>query len=158
MLTQITTLGTYGGPSSAPPVGPSPVLGPVVTLAFVLPIAGPVPNVIVPPVPQSCQNSSPNVSLEVLVVDQDGNPVDLSTAASLELWLLSPTGIPRTVPAVVVSNGLDGKLFYTVSAQDLPEAGLWSVQAQMTFGVQVIVTRWGTFWASKNAADFNGGV
>ena len=39
---------------------------------------------------------------------------------------------------------------YVVNAQDLNEAGLWSIQAQITYGTQVLLTSWGTFTAGTN--------
>lgn len=153
MLAPITTLATHGGPTAAPPIGLPAVAGPVVTLAFTLPLAGPVPSVIQPPVPQSCQNSSPNVALQVLVVDQAGAAVDVSEATGLQLWLLAPDGTPQPVQAAFVSNGLDGLIQHVVSAGELVEAGLWSVQAQLTFDTQVLLTRWGVFGVDANVAD-----
>lgn len=153
MLTPLTTLGTYGGPAPAPPEGVVPVTGPVTILAFTLPIAGPVPNIILPPAPQSCQNSCPNVALQVLVVDQDAQPVDLSTATNLQLWLLDPAGIATPVPAAFVSNGMDGLIQFITSAEDLPERGLWQVQAQMSFGANLIATRWASFQVDANVVD-----
>ncbi len=153
MLAPITSLSSFGAPCGAPALGITPVVGPVVTLAFTLPIAGPVPNVIQAPVPQSCQNSMPNVQLEVEVVDQDGNAVDISSAIGLQLWLLAPDGSPRPVPAAFVSNGMDGLLEYTTSAEDLTEAGLWGLQAQLTFGAQILTTRWAYFAVEPNVVD-----
>jgi hypothetical protein len=122
-------------------------------LSFVLPIAGPVPNVIEPPVPQSCQNACPNVSLEVELVDQDGEPIDLSEASELQFWLRAPDGSFRPVPAAFSSNGIDGLISYLTTSADLTEAGLWSIQAQATFDTNVIVSRWGYFAVEPNVVD-----
>lgn len=151
MLAPITSLALPGLLGNYPPPGVVPVVGPVVTMAFTLPLAGPAPNVIQGP-PQACQDSSDNVELEVQVVDQDGNPVDLSAATGLQFWLLAPDGTPRPLPAAFVSNGMDGLISYTTDAQDLPEAGLWSIQAMLTFGERTFTTRWGSFWAGANIA------
>lgn len=152
MLAPITTLGTYG-PSPYPGPGLVLVVGPIVDLAFVLPLAGPPPNVILPPMPQSCQNSVPNVALQVLVVDQDGNPVDISSATGLQLWLLAPDQTKVPVPAALVNNGLDGLLEAVTDADTLPQAGMWGIQAQLQFGTTILETRWGYFAALQNVVD-----
>lgn len=154
MLAPITTLTPNGLPGPAPAEGLVPPIGPIVILAFTLPIAGPVPNVIQPPVPQSCQNACPNVALQALVIDQAGAPVDLSAASSVSFWLLGPDGTPRPVVAALVNNGADGLIQYLTSNQDLPEAGTWALQAQLVFGSTVIVTRWAYFNVEPNVADF----
>lgn len=153
MLAPLTSLSPHGLPFGSGEEGLVPPIGPVVTLAFVLPLAGPAPNVIEPPVPQSCQNSSANVALQVLVVDQAGAPVDLSAATGLQFWLLAPDSAPRAVVAEFVSNGMDGMIFFVASAADLPETGLWEVQAQLTFETTVMTTRWGKFWVGPNVVD-----
>lgn len=153
MLAPITTLGLPGLLGNYPPPGVLPVVGPVVMLDFILSIAGAPPNVIQPPVPQTCQNSTPNVALQVLVVDQDGVTVDLSTATGLQLWLLAPDQTKIPVPAALVSNGLDGLLQAITDADTLPQAGTWGLQAQLQFGVTILETRWGYFNALINVVD-----
>lgn len=154
MLAPITTLAPHGLPGSYPPAGLTPVVGPVVTLAFTLPLAGAPPNVIQPPQPPTCQNSTPNVALQVLVVDQDGHAVDLSAATGLQLWLLAPDGTPKPVAAAFVSNGMDGLLQAVTDAATLPQAGTWGLQAQLKFGTTLLETRWGSFAALPNVVDF----
>ncbi len=153
MLAPITTLASTGLPGSYPPVGLTPVVGPVVSLEFVLDLAGPPPNVIQPPAPQSCQNSTPNVALTVLVVDQDGNAVDLSAATGLQLWLLAPDQTKVLVAAAFVSNGMDGLIQAVTDSDTLPQAGTWGLQAQLQFGTTVLETRWGYFAALTNVVD-----
>lgn len=154
MLMPVTTLTANGLPGSYPPAGPAAVVGPVTTLAFVLPLAGPPANIIQPPAPQSCQNSVPNVALQVLVVDQDGQPVDLSTASALQLWLLAPNQVKVPIPAALVSNGLDGLLAAVTDADTLPQAGTWGLQAQLQFSIAFLETRWGYFAVLPNVVDF----
>lgn len=154
MLTPITTLTLPGLVGSFPPPGVVPPVGPVVTLAFTLPLAGPPPNVIQSPVPQTCQNSVPNVALRVLVVDQDGAPVDLSTANQLQLWLLAPNQTKKPVAAALVSNGLDGLLEAMTDPDTLPQAGTWGLQAHLVFGANVLESRWGYFNVDANVVDF----
>lgn len=154
MLTPVTTLAPHGLPGNYPPEGLTPVIGPVVTLAFILPIAGPPANIIQPPQPQTCQNSTPNVALQVQVVDQDGNSIDLSAATGLQLWLLAPDGTKIPVAAEFVSNGMDGLIEAVTDAATLPQVGTWGIQAQLQFGTTILETRWGYFKALPNVVDF----
>lgn len=154
MLAPITTLATSGGPGPSPAEGLAPPFGPLVTLSFTLPIAGPVPNIIQPPAPQSCQNSSPNVVLQAEIVDQDGEAVDLSEATGLQFWLLAPDGSSRPIPAAFTSNGMDGLIQYITTSQDLTEAGTWGIQAQLQFNTSFILTRWYYFAVLPNVVDF----
>lgn len=154
MLTPITTLAPHGLPGSWPPAGAVPLVGPLVVLDFTLPLAGPPPNLIQPPLPQSCQNSVPNVALRVLVVDQDGEAVDLSAASELQLWLLAPNQVKVPVAAALVSNGLDGLLQAITTADTLPQAGTWGVQAQLQYGETRLETRWSYFAVLPNVVDY----
>lgn len=153
MLTPITTLALPGLLGSFPPPGPTPTVGPVVALDFVLPLAGPPPNIIQPPAPQSCQNSTPNVALRALIVDQDGQPIDLSTAEALQFWLLAPNQVKVPVPAAFVSNGMDGLIEAVTDANTLPQAGTWGIQAQLQFGASLLESRWGYFAVLTNVVD-----
>lgn len=147
---QITALGTYGT-SPAPGPGVAPVAGPVVTLSFTLPLAGPAPGDLPLDPPQTCQAETPNVALQATVVDQSGAAVDLSAADALLLWLWAPDGTLRPVPAAFVSNGRDGLIEYITAPTDLNEAGQWEIQAQVTFGTQTLRTRLASFQVESNA-------
>lgn len=153
MLGTITTRGRFGYRTRFPGPGVPSVAGPVVTLAFTLELAGPVPHELPILPPQQTQNSMPNVALQVAMVDQAGNAVDLSAATALQFWLLAPDGTVRPMPAALVTNGLDGLIQHVTTAQDLNEAGLWRIQAQVTFGTQVLLTSWGYFRAGLNIID-----
>lgn len=154
MIEQVTALSLNDTPGPAQVGGSLPFTGPLVTLDFILPLGGPVPNIILPPVPQSCQNSCPNVVLQATIVDQDGNAVDLSGASAVDFFLLAPDGVPQPVAASFVSNGMDGLIQYVTTEDDLTERGLWQIQAQITFGTQVIRSRWAAFNVDANIGDF----
>lgn len=149
MLAGITTRGRFGAPTRYPGPGKPAVAGPVVTLSFTLALAGPVPNAL-PDAPQQCQAETPNVALQVAVVDQNGDAVDISSVTAMVLWMRAPDGSARPVVPSLVTNGLDGLLQYVTSAVDLSEAGLWQLQAQLTFETQVLLTAWGEFQAAEN--------
>lgn len=154
MLTPITTLGLPGLLGSYPPPGNVPVVGPVVVLDFILALAGPPPNVIQPPVPQSCQNSVPNVALRALIVDQDGEAIDLSIASGLQFWLLAPDQTKVPVTASFLNNGMDGLIQAVTDADTLPQAGTWGLQAQLQFGAVMLESRWAYFSVLSNVVDF----
>ncbi len=154
MLTPVTTLTAAGLPGPYPPDGVTPVVGPVAAIAFVLPLAGAPANVIQPPMPQSCQTSTPNVALRAQLVDQDGAPLDLSGATAVQFWLLAPGGQMIPVQAAFATNGMDGRIEAVTDADTLPQAGTWGIQAQAQFGVALLETRWGYFAALANVVDF----
>lgn len=154
MLAPITTLLPHGTPGSWPPAGVVPVVGPVVEFAFVLALAGPPPNVIQPPVPQTCQAACPNVALRALLVDQAGAPLDLSAATGLQYWLLTPSQAMFPIPAAFVSNGLDGLIEALTGPDTLLQTGTWGIQAQLQFGATTMVSRWGYFAVAPNVVDF----
>lgn len=153
MLTVWTSPGPHGLPLAGEAEGFVPPAGPVTILAFTLPLAGPPPNTILPEAAQSCQRATPNVGLQVELLDQDGAPVPLGAASSLQFWLRAPDGVFFPVPAALVSNGLDGLMQYVTKAGDLAQVGLWALQAQAVFGPNVLLSRWAYFAVEPNVAD-----
>lgn len=153
MLTPYTTLALPGLLGSFPPPGVNPVVGPLVVLDFVLALAGSPANIIQPPMPQSCQNSTPNVALQILVVDQDGDALDISAASALQIWLLAPNQTKIPITAAFVNNGMDGLIEAITDADTLPQAGTWGIQAQLQFGNTLLESRWGYFAALPNVVD-----
>lgn len=153
MLAPISSPGPHGLSFAGEAEGVVLPVGPVVALLFTLPIAGPVPADFEEDPPQSCQNSSANVALQAQLVDQSGDAIDLSAATALQFWLKAPDGSVRPVPAEWVSNGQDGRIQYVTTGEDLPQAGLWQLQAQATFNAQQLLTRWASFRADSNIPD-----
>jgi hypothetical protein len=71
----------------------------------------------------------------VLVVTEQGVPVDISPATDLSIVLRAPDGRHKTFNATFKTNGEDGKVQYvTADAEDLDVDGLWEVQAKLTLG------------------------
>lgn len=66
------------------------------------------------------------------IVDLDGEPIDLTGAASLEMNVERPT-TEASWPAVE-HDALAGLVSYTTAAGDLSEEGLYRIQARATFG------------------------
>lgn len=59
--------------------------------------------------------------------------VDVSSAASLALVVLTPLGVTLTWPAALV-DGSTSEIQYTTQSGDLAEPGTYRVQAQITMG------------------------
>lgn len=53
----------------------------------------------------------------------DDSVVDISSATSMEVLFLMPSGTTRIRPAVFTTDGTDGKLQYTSAEGDISEAG-----------------------------------
>lgn len=78
------------------------------------------------------------VDLIVPLTDSGGNPIDLSTATEMTLYLQQPTGTPTTAKvAQRLGSGTEGRLIYTTVAGDLPVAGDWKIQARVKYTTPV---------------------
>ena len=73
--------------------------------------------------------------LERTVTD-GGVAVDISTASVRQFILRKPSGAAATKTAAFSTDGSDGKLRYVTVADDLDQAGQWSLQVylEMTAG------------------------
>lgn len=86
------------------------------------------------------------IALIVVVVDETGTVVNISTASTLTILLLPPTqsnpaAALLTKPAVLDTNGVDGAMRYTTQAGDLSVAGTWQIQGQVVIGSAMWSTR-----------------
>lgn len=70
----------------------------------------------------------------ILIVKDNGSPVDISGATSLEIYLRPVGGNYLQKPAVLTTDGYDGKMQYVTVAGDLSVTGLWEIQGHLTFG------------------------
>jgi hypothetical protein len=62
----------------------------------------------------------------------DGTVLDISSATTKEIVLLSPSGDKATKTAAFTTNGTDGKLQYTTTiTTDLHEPGVWRAEAHV---------------------------
>jgi hypothetical protein len=66
------------------------------------------------------------------ILDQDGNPFDLSTATALRLFFEVPGGEVTEHTASLVGDGTDGLLQYVGASGDIPRGGNYRVQAKVT--------------------------
>jgi hypothetical protein len=70
--------------------------------------------------------------LKLQVVDQDGEAVSLTAATAKEFWFRKPGNIHTKVDALFFTNGADGWLQYTFTANDMTSPGTWFAQAVVT--------------------------
>lgn len=69
--------------------------------------------------------------IRLTIVDQDGAPVDVSSA-TLVLYLRSPKARLLTKTPSLTSGGTDGRIQYATLAGDLDVPGNWQAQAKVT--------------------------
>ena len=76
-------------------------------------------------------------TITLTVYDSDGAVVDLSTSVTKQIYFLAPNQLAGSAVAKTAAytdgTGVNGQLRYTLIAGDIPTAGLWSVQAAVTF-------------------------
>jgi DUF4097 and DUF4098 domain-containing protein YvlB len=63
----------------------------------------------------------------------DVNPLDVSTASSIEIIFKKPDSSTLTVTATFLTDGTDGKVYYDTVAGDIDQVGRWQVQGKVTF-------------------------
>jgi hypothetical protein len=79
----------------------------------------------------SVQKGAIGVIIE-LTITEDDVAVNLSSATTKNIVLRSPSGVVATKTGAFVTDGSDGKLKYTTTAEaDLNEAGFWKAQAAL---------------------------
>jgi hypothetical protein len=67
----------------------------------------------------------------VLIAKERQGIVDISTATTLEIDLISPSGLVSTVAAVLTTDGKDGRFQYVTGPTDLLELGMWGAQGHV---------------------------
>lgn len=75
-----------------------------------------------------------DTAFEATIVDQDGAVVPIPTATTREIIFRKPDKSTITRTAVLVTDGLDGKMQYLTVADDLDEPGLWHWQGKVVIG------------------------
>ena len=131
----------FGGMSFRMPI--------VIPLQFGLKVAGAFQGTFVK-TNNFCQVANAGIQFIVTVLDQNGNPLNISGATSLVIAFQLPDGTQVNKAATYVTNGIDGQLYYVTTATDLLEAGLCYVQAQVVVGGSTLTTAWGQFQANAN--------
>lgn len=71
-------------------------------------------------------------SLQLLVKDENGAIVDISTA-TLQVWIRKPDLSVLTKTGTLVNDGTDGLMQYVTVSGDLDTAGKWAIQGFVEF-------------------------
>ena len=139
----VSGLGSWGGPAGA---WRFPI---VIPLQFGLQVAGVFQGTFVS-TGNFCQIENAGIQLVVQFLDENGDPLNISGATSLQIAIQQPDGTQVLKAASYVTNGIDGQLYYVTTATDLLEAGLCYVQGQVVVGGSTLTTAWGQFQANAN--------
>jgi len=75
------------------------------------------------------------VLLKFSVIDQEGFPVDISTANSHNITMKRIGGSPTSVVATLTNDGTDGLLEYETETADLNAEGVWEFQVLIVVGI-----------------------
>ena len=61
------------------------------------------------------------------------DPVDVSTASSVEIVFKKANGTNLVVVGTFLTDGTDGKVYYDTVAGDIDQTGYWKVQGKVNF-------------------------
>jgi len=86
----------------------------------------------------------------IAFIKEDGAIIDISQATEKVFYFTKPNGELLTKTATFVTNGEDGLLHYSTSAEDIDVAGIWKVQAKVSFGSSVYPSDIHSFRVYKN--------
>lgn len=76
--------------------------------------------------------STSNIGLKLIITAINNNsPIDLSDAVSLLIYIKKPNGILLEKPATLLTNGLDGKMYYITQQGDLDISGVYKIQGKI---------------------------
>lgn len=143
MPTLHTRLGLYGGPTSVI-LGDAPP--PLLAVAFALQCEGVPQQFPAAPQEQHLSGGNTGFQLQVQVLDANGQPIDVSAATELELFVKWPGGQIQVVPASFVNNGSDGQVGAALGAGLGGGWGLYFVSAVVMFSNQVLRTQSARLW------------
>jgi hypothetical protein len=80
------------------------------------------------------QKGAVGVNIMLTVSDQSGAILDLSVASSKKIVFERPNNTTFEKTALFATDGTDGKIYYTTTADDLDQSGLWQLQASVVLG------------------------
>lgn len=81
---------------------------------------------------------SVGVDIIVPLTDLNGNPIDLSLATTMTLYLQPPNSTTSSGKAAAkVGSGKEGKMIYTTAPGDLSVPGDWKAQARVQYTAPV---------------------
>lgn len=97
-----------------------------------------------------CQEGDIGFPLIIQVLDEDGNPVDLTGASDIKFILEYPDRNSRTREASLFTDGTDGKVLYTTVESDLTQSGLYFVQVRYSLESEILFTEVGALQVFPN--------
>lgn len=122
-------------------------------LSFVLQLAGPVTVDFTAIYPSMvCRYLDSGVRVIVQILDANRQPAVIRDATRLRIKLMKPDGTVYDAVPAFLTNGYDGKIYFTSSNTVPPfnEAGTWFIQAEVTIGSVQLSTEWGSFAVEGN--------
>lgn len=122
-------------------------------MIFMLQLAGAAPQDFSQVFPSMlCRVADQGVRVIIAVVDSNGDPVNLHGATKKMIKLQKPDGTAVDVAGSFLTNGFDGKIYFTssVSVPPFSPDGVWFVQAEVVVGGVQQSTRWGCFTVQPN--------
>lgn len=69
-----------------------------------------------------------------VIVEDNGAPVDISSASPKQIIIRKPDGTKLTKNGVFETDGTDGDMYYKTVAGDVNIAGMWERQAYVKLG------------------------
>jgi hypothetical protein len=102
---------------------------------------------------QSCQVGEAGLSLVAVLTNPRGTPRNLRPATSLKIRLGYPDGMSRDLDAVILNDGGDGKMVYVTTAEDLSQAGVYTIQGFATIGGVTRQTHVSSIEAKENIQE-----
>lgn len=76
--------------------------------------------------------STNNAGLKLIVTASNNDkPIDLSDAISLLIYIKKPNGTLLEKQAALLTNGLDGKIYYITQQGDLDISGIYKIQGKI---------------------------
>jgi hypothetical protein len=81
----------------------------------------------------------------IMTVKDDGVVVDISSASVLNVIIKKPSGQSYTKTGVVLTDGTDGKMYYTSISGDFDAPGLYKIQGRVILNDSIYYTSISSF-------------
>lgn len=92
-----------------------------------------------------------DVGTKFLVTVTDGSSaVDISSATTKQLIIKKPSGTKLTKATAFTTDGTDGKMQYSITSDDLDEAGSYKLQGKVVISDGTFYTDIHTFKVHRN--------
>ena len=97
-----------------------------------------------------CQVNDEGIDIVIKFTDGTGAIFPLNSTDVIAVRLRYPDGSSRDFVARLFTDGADGKAVYTTGTGDVPQEGIYNVQASLSRDGNLRNTRRGTFQALAN--------